>query len=271
MEYPDGWKLRFVHSKANNPKYSWNKVVQDFLLTDGDWLWSCHNDICFHPNTLMRLLSWDKPLISALTFMRNGPTLPHIWKSYDEHKIYILRVNDTKEFFMRHPESMKEWGPQVLEPRPDDALAEVDFTSTSCTLIHRKVLEAMRAKYGDGWFVMDNDYTGGGEDRRFFEHAREVGFPAFVDRSCTVGHLAGDTPMGVMDFMIYNSVSDFAGTGERGLFNIDKIKWNVGDITLPGVPKSIFDEAIKKMERGEVHIGDGQYASDFQPIGNYTG
>ena len=269
MEYPDDCELSFVHSGANNPKYSWNKVVKDFLETDGDWLWSCHSDVAFLPETLPRLLSWDKPLVSALVFMRGGPTLPHIWRSYsDEHKLYAMRVMDTKNFYWRHPESIK-WGPQVMQPRPDDALAEIDFTSTSCTLIHRKVLEAIKVKYNEEWFLMDNDYSGGGEDRRFFERAREVGYPAYVDRSCIAGHLAGDIPMGVMDFMAWESVSNFLGTGEPGGFNIDKIKWSRGGYALPGTPVSLFDEANAKFLNGEVTIGGGKLDPDFVPLGQW--
>ena len=262
MEYPDDCELTWVRSAANNPKYSWNKVVKDFLSTDGDYLWSCHNDVCYHPDTLPRLLSWDKPLINALVFMRNGPSLPHIWKSYDEHKIYIMRVNDTREFFMRHPESHRTWGPQVLQPRPDDALAEVDFTSTSCTLIHRTVLEAIKEKYGEEWFLMDDDYYGGGEDRRFFERAREVGFPAYVDRSCIAGHISGDTPIGVLDFMVWTTVGEFLGTGERGAFTVDKITWTAdGKSTTP--PEELSKEAMRKFEAGEYEHGG------FFPDPNY--
>jgi hypothetical protein len=252
-----GYKLTFVRSLANNPKYSWNKVVRDFLLTDDQWLWSCHNDICFVPDTLPRLLSWDKPLISALVFMRAGLPLPHIWRGYNDQKIYAMRVRDTAAWFGTHPEAMI-WGPQVMKTRPEDALVEIDFTSTSCTLIHRKVLEAIREKYGeDQWFLMDNDYTGGGEDRRFFERAREVGFPAFVDRSCVVGHLAGDTPIGVMDFMVYNSVSNVLGTGERGTFHVDNINWNNGiSSPLEGPPTDLTLAAMKMLEEGKIKMGD---------------
>lgn len=257
MEAPDDCELTFVRSLANNPKYSWNKVVRDFLTTDGDWLWSCHNDVCFVPPTLPRLLSWDKPLISALVFMRAGLPLPHIWRGYNEQKIYAMRIRDTQAYFAQHPEAMR-WGPQVMEPRPEDALTEIDFTSTSCTLMHRSVLEAIREKYGeDQWFLMDNDYTGGGEDRRFFERAREVGFPAFVDRSCIVGHLAGDTPIGVLDFMVYNSVSNILGTGERGMFHVDNIIWKNSSESLPDGPSAeMTAEAMKILDDGKLKMGD---------------
>ena len=127
----------------------------------------------------------------------------------------------------------------------------------------------MRDKFGEEWFLMDNDYTGGGEDRRFFERAREVGYPAYVDRSCVVGHLAGDTPIGVMDFMVYNSVSNILGTGERGAFRVENIVWNSGSEPLMYPPNEILIDAMKKIENGEAKIGGAKLEPGFAMIGNY--
>jgi hypothetical protein len=81
-------------------------------------------------------------------------------------------------------------------------------------LMHRSALEATRADMHDEWFVLDNNYTGGGEDRNFCEHAKRAGFETFVDRSCVVGHLAGDIPTSVADFFVWDYVSSIYGTGE---------------------------------------------------------
>ena len=174
-----------------------------------------HNDVVVAPETLTRLLSWNKPLVSALVFMRTNPIVPHIWKTYanDTSGRMVMRINDTRDWFYNHKEYIRS-GAFVMEPRPDDALAPIDFTSTSCTLIHRSVLEAMQKIIGDLWFVMDDDLAGGGEDRRFFTVAKEAGFDAFVDRSCVAGHLVGDIPTSSFDFIAWDSVSTFTDTGE---------------------------------------------------------
>ena len=208
-----GCDLDFIRSGANNIKYSWNKVVLDFLESEGDWLFSCHNDIVYAPATLPRLMSWNKPLVSALVFMRKSPVMPHIWLAYsDTHEQpYALRIQETYQWFMAHPKDIR-FDSFVMVPRPDDALQEIDFTSTSCVLIRRSVLEAMRERVKDEWFRWDNDFSGGGEDRNFFENARAVGFPAYVDRSCIVGHLMGDVQTSSADFIAWSSVSNFGGT-----------------------------------------------------------
>lgn len=215
LETPPDTKIRFMPTPPNNVRYSWNKAVIDFLATDDEWLLSWHNDVVGEPETLLRLLSWDKPLVSALIFMRVGPALPHIWHKYadDPTGRMVQRINDTREWFYAH----KDWirmGSFVIQPRPDDALTPITFTSTSCTLIHRSVLEAMRPLCNDIWFQWDDDIHGGGEDRRFFEIAAAAGFEEYVDRSCVVGHLTGDVPASSWDFIAWDSIATWQNTGE---------------------------------------------------------
>lgn len=214
MTLPDGVKKSFKPSFAGSIKVVWNNVVKDFLATKSDWLFSTHDDIIFVPETLTRLLSWDKPLVSALVFMRHSPVIPHIWRHYEgKESYYAHRIKDTRDWFYKHQDYIR-FGPFVMKDKPEDALVEVDFTSTSCTLIHRSVLEDMREFVHDNWFECDSEENGGGEDRRFFTYAKIAGFPAYVDRSCVAGHIAGDIPSSVADFIMWDSVSEFNGTGE---------------------------------------------------------
>lgn len=193
----DGNAHNFVRSGGGSFKYIWNQVIRDFLKTDYDYLWSCHDDVMMHPRTLKRLLSWDKPLISALAFSRGGIIFPLFWEGGEEGQIgYHYQVRETAEWFRKH-EDQVVFGPHLVEPRPEDSLARADFMSTGCMLVHRKVLEAMK----DPWFMDDDDFKGGGEDRYFCENARAAGYTPYVDRSCVIGHLGGDAPIGVRDFM----------------------------------------------------------------------
>jgi hypothetical protein len=203
-------QLYWQRTTPGNIHVIWNQAVKDFLESDSDYLWSVHDDVLYHPNTLVRLLSWGKPLVSALVFHRQSPVLPHIWKNYEDGGPYAMRIQDTYNWFLSHREEVK-FGPHIIEPRPDDALAEVNFTSTSCTLIHRKVLEDMREEVEDKWFIMDDEIRGGGEDRRFFEYARKAGYIGYVDRSCIAGHIIGDVPTGSLDFVMWTQSSTFKG------------------------------------------------------------
>ncbi len=211
---PDGCdEIRFMRglTESHEGLKTWNDAIEAFLKSDSEWLWSTHNDVDFHPQTLRRLFSWNKPLISALIFMRQSPVVPHIWKAYadDTSGRMANRIQNTREWFFNHLDYVR-FGPFIMDPRPDDALVEVSFTSTSCTLIHRSVLEKMTPP----WFTMDA-YGSGGEDRRFHEGAKAAGFPGYVDRSCIAGHLVGDVATSSLDFMMWSQVSEFKNTGER--------------------------------------------------------
>lgn len=213
LQLPEGATRQFVRGWPVSGKElkTWNDVCTDFLTSDSEWLFSTHNDVVFAPETLLRLLSWDKPLVSALIFMKRVPVVPHIWHAYDnDPQTLAMRIQDTLQWFYNHPQYLTKFGPFVMEPRPNDALTEVSFTSTSCTLIHRSVLEALPAP----WFEKDSDY-GGGEDRRFMQNARAKGFIPYVDRSCIVGHLQTDIPSGVVDFIQGAQSSTYRDTGEQ--------------------------------------------------------
>jgi hypothetical protein len=217
-KYPPGCEHDFVRSKPGNIEAIWNEIIKDFLKSGSDYLFSTHEDVEYHPNVIPRLLSWDKPLISALVFMRHSPVVPHIWHKYEDGDgTYALRVMDTIEWFYKHNQYILP-GAQVMEPCPEDALAEVTFTSTACTLIHRSVLEAMQEFVGDKWFVLDHEINGGGEDRRFHEYARMAGFPGYVDRSCVAGHMVGDVVTSAFDFVGWFNISDYYNTGEPGRY-----------------------------------------------------
>jgi hypothetical protein len=210
---PEGChEIRFMrtYTESDQKLVPWNKAVEHFLETDCDYLWSTHNDVQFDPGTLKRLLSWDVPLVSALLFMRQSPNTPHIWSAPEGKTQLAHRIIDTREWYLDRPEWIR-MGPFVIDPRPEDALVEVGFTSTACTLIRRDVLQAIEPP----WFEQDG-YMGGGEDRRFHEKAREAGYAGHVDRSCVAGHIVGDVPASVMDFMMWTQSGEFRNTGEPG-------------------------------------------------------
>ncbi len=210
-EWPEDCTHDFVKSGHGDLATVWNKVVTDFLASDCDWLWSCHTDIEFWPGTLKRLLSWDNPFVSALMFMRNGPSMPHIWegKVDDGRPGYITRLRETYQWFFNNHMEAVQCGPCIINPRPWDALYRVNFTSTGCALIHRKVLEAITPP----WFVVDvvKEKGSGGEDRFFCEKALTAGFPPYVDRSCVAGHMPKNVSTGVMDFFAWMTALDTPG------------------------------------------------------------
>ena len=102
---PPNSEMEIKHTGPGNVKYIWNEFIKDFLKSDSDWLISCHHDVVFAPDTITRLLSWDKPLISGLIFMKQSPPVPHVWNCYPgEEERMVQRINDTRDFFYSRPE-----------------------------------------------------------------------------------------------------------------------------------------------------------------------
>jgi len=219
MELPRGatktFKRTFSGDRQDLPH--WNRLVEQFLESGDDWLFSTHQDVKYLPGTLKRLLSWNEPLISAITFMRQSPATPHIWRSYENPSLFAQRIVETREWFFDHKDYIL-FEPFIMDPKPADALAPVDFTSTSCSLIHRSVLSAMQPP----WFEMHGEGAGG-EDARFFVKAHNAGFQAYVDRSCGVGHIHGDIVSSSIDFIMWSQASEVRDTGEPGMSTAERL------------------------------------------------
>lgn len=91
-----------------------NELVRWFLNSDFLTLLLLDANVVVHPETLVRLKSWDAPIVSALgaPFSDLAP-------------------------------------PVVLQPRPEDALERVGRVGMHCTLVDRDVFEEMPPP----WFV----------------------------------------------------------------------------------------------------------------------
>lgn len=159
-----------------------NQVVEIFLNeTNLGWLWFVDSDIDLKPDTLKRMMEVadpeTHPIVAANYFMyvgnRNICPSPFYRKKFPDGTVKmapIWNIND-------------DW--------PRDTLVKCDGAGMGCTLIHRSVLEAMKAKYGfpEPWFAQEN--IGGvvhGEDLTFFHRAGEMGYPVYVHTGIEVGH-----------------------------------------------------------------------------------
>jgi GT2 family glycosyltransferase len=199
---PDGYGLTFRHTGPDGDGMggAWNRLVEAFLKSGDEWLFSCHNDITYVPLTLVRLLSWGKPLVSALHFHRLPPHGPLVYRGETKPHNYRIQFDEIREWLLTHQEIVRP-GPAMLETATEDALVPIDFTSTGCVLIHRSVLAAIEPP----WFVYE--YPIGGEDRAFFEKAKTAGFQPYIDRSVIAGH--GTPPAGAMNWLAWDKSSTY--------------------------------------------------------------
>jgi len=188
-----------------------NRIIEAFLSDRRlEWLLQVDADATLHPQTLLRLMSWNQPVVGALCFTRRCPASPTIYAGQPEgtpEGYYRIHIAETKRWLERHPELVVNQA-TVLEPRPEDALTPVDFTGAHCLLVHRRVLEAIEPP----WFkrLMPDGEVSTGADRHFCERVREAGFPIYVDRSVLSGHIIGERAVGGMDFLAWDAVTDWS-------------------------------------------------------------
>lgn len=205
LKAPNGY--RFLRRGPLPVDMARNDLVAAFLASDKDHLLLIDSDAVIHPLTLERLLSWDVPVVSVLAFMRNGPLMPTVFRGKREGfpGAFQTRMKEVHEFVQRHPELLTSRA-VVLNPRPDDALLEVDRTGCHCVLIKRAVLEAIPPP----WFVCD-PITHAKEDFYFYEQIKAAGYPVYVDMSCMAAHLYGDRPLAALDHLVWHASSEYDG------------------------------------------------------------
>lgn len=190
-----------------------NELVEAFLQMPETFthLLMVDSDAMLHPQTLERLLSWDVPIVGALAFTRYGPCYPTVYRGENPESPgqFQVRMTEVHEFVNMHRELMSS-RPVVLEPRPPDALYEVDRTGCHCVLIRRDVLETVPAP----WFVA-SVMKRNKEDFYFYEQAQKAGYRVYVDLSCMAAHLYGDRPLAAMDHMVWNASSEYTDQSDN--------------------------------------------------------
>ena len=177
---PPGTKLTKVRGKGAD--MARNTVVR---ALEKDWLFFMDSDQTFHPDTLMRLLSWDLPVISGLYFKSPGKPVPHVYKYAwkDGGHLYIGMVDEIFKYLSRYKDTLKGSLPAIVLPTQREDLIECDGIGAGCLLVHRRVFEAIEPP----WFEYTKD-SNLGEDFDFCRKVIQAGFKIYVDPGVICGH-----------------------------------------------------------------------------------
>lgn len=162
-----------------------NIIVKEFLSNSQlEWLLFVDSDAVLHPLTLMRLLSWNMPIVSALCLVRSTPAMPSVWGKELEPGKYQVAIQPVIEWLAKHPQLLTQ-GATILPRASKDALWYSPFVGMHTTLIRREVIEAV----GEPYFVVDpTSEKRSGEDVWFCQRALEKGYKSYVDFSVFAGH-----------------------------------------------------------------------------------
>jgi glycosyltransferase involved in cell wall biosynthesis len=166
IERPD-----FIYLHADNGPVSGlrNEIVKKALLEGCTKLIMMDVDQVYHPQTIMRLLSHNLPVVGALVHRRYPP--------FDSLMLKVVEVDDHFNGY----ESIDEWN--------EGELVEVDATGGGCLMFDMDIFK----KLPYPWFRDDKQAPGLpniGEDIGFCQDLKAAGYRIFVDTSIPAGHLA---------------------------------------------------------------------------------
>lgn len=169
-----------------------NEAVTAFLdRAESEWLWFVDSDMGFAPDTLDRLVDsadrYTRPVLGGLCFAKksDGAGPFHARRFRIIPTLYNMYETDQKVGFV------------PIFDYPRNQVVEVDVTGAACILVHRSVLEAMRAEVGDRWFTPlsvpkgEKGYTEFSEDISFCVRVKALGHKLCVHTGIQTTHDKG--------------------------------------------------------------------------------
>lgn len=186
-----------------------NLIVSQFLQSNNDYLLMHDSDAVWHPDAIMRLLSLDLPVVSAVIYQRRFPTVPFIGR-LDQIKengdflySFVHAAGQVIDVALRNqyepPDS------EVLPPLfEEDVVETIDACGSHFVLIRRDVLESIEPPY-----YQITHPPNAGEDFYFCRKVKEAGFDLYVNYSVHTGHVAGEgVVIGLREFFIYSYLKE---------------------------------------------------------------
>ena len=160
--------------------FSLIQVAQQFLETKSDWLLMMDSDEQLTVEAFDKLIEaahdTERPIVAGLVFASFETGYP-----YPQPVPTIFQ--DAPEGFL------------PLNKYDKDSVFQVDAAGTGCLLIHRSVLEAIRADadphQGQDWcWFWDGPINGEwiGEDLQFCRRVRSLGFPIYAHTGAILSH-----------------------------------------------------------------------------------
>jgi len=158
---------RILFRVGQRSEYAREILIGEFLKGEAEYAFIVDADMSYPANTLERLLSHKKKIISGLYFSRGDIT-----KAYP-----VIFKN----------EPLNKWPKTRYFDYQDNALIEIGACGHGCLLIHRDVLEEMEPPYSQLGPFHDRPLVG--SDLRLCLRARELGYKIYCDTGVKLGHL----------------------------------------------------------------------------------
>ncbi len=147
-----------------------NALARMFMASDADYFWLLNDDQIYPPQTLARLLAYNKDVIVPLCLRHDLPCEPLIFDRIDP---------DCPDNYFYH-----------FLQKDDPELLPIVSAGGGGALIHRRVLEAIpdpwwetHTVHAPGWLPVQST-----EDHDFFKKVRETGFQLWAAMEVSVFH-----------------------------------------------------------------------------------
>ena len=142
-----------------------NNAVREALDANCEYILFIDHDNILAPETLVRMLEYNVPVVGCLYFERKYPHLPLIYTFEEDFQTVRVEYN--------YP----------------NGLVRCDVIGLGCSLFHMNVFKQMQ----DPWFCYEyKGHIWGTEDIAFFHKLKEANIPVCIDTKNTVGHLGSN-------------------------------------------------------------------------------
>ena len=176
LQYPPNVDVDINICEGFQLPFARNRIVQNALEKNCEYLFFVDVDMVFLPDTLIRLLKHDLDIVNALAFRRITPHYPCIFNWNETEKSYTTVSYST-------------------------GLLEVDATGMPAILIKTNVFRKMKETWPKQpwYYYRDNLFS---SDLTFCENARKLGFKIMIDTDLKIGHIGEEI---VIDEQFYLS------------------------------------------------------------------
>jgi len=167
LKVPDGYRVDFEYFLGDNIEEQRNQISEYALDNGYDYLFSVDSDIVLPEDALIKMLNYDKDMVSGVYIQRIPGT----------HTIELYRARDSVS---------REHIP--YEDIRGKGLIEVDGCGFGCLLIKRKVLETVPMPHFVYKEALDHRFTYS-EDVYFCVQAANCGFSIWADTDIQCDHV----------------------------------------------------------------------------------
>ena len=165
LEVPDGYDVDFRYTFGYRIDQVRN-LIASWAANDYDYLFSVDSDIVFPPDTLKKMLSHNKDMVSGL---------------------YIQRIPGTHALEIYLPNQWGGMNRAELKQLPVNNLVEIGGCGFGCVLVKSEVFRAVGYPQFEYHVALDHKNTVS-EDTDFCAKARNKGFKIYADTSIKCDH-----------------------------------------------------------------------------------